>query len=86
MPGSISAPTPTQHQERDDSVLRRLTSEVGQGLGRVPAAHASAAAVVIPSLWVVGAVIALVALVAMPGKRLEAPGAPRDKVEAGFAS
>ncbi|MEV4112248.1 MDR family MFS transporter [Nonomuraea sp. NPDC049695] len=50
------------------------------------AAHASAAAVVIPSLGVAGAVIALVALVAMPGRRLEAPAVPQSKVEAGFAS
>ncbi|MEV4169931.1 MDR family MFS transporter [Nonomuraea sp. NPDC049709] len=50
------------------------------------AAHASAAAVVIPSLGVVGAVIALVALVAMPNKRLETPSVPQHKVEAGFAS
>jgi EmrB/QacA subfamily drug resistance transporter len=50
------------------------------------AAHASAAAVVIPSLGVAGAVIALVALVAMPGRRLEEPAVPQSRVEAGFAS
>jgi EmrB/QacA subfamily drug resistance transporter len=50
------------------------------------AAHASAAAAVIPSLGVVGALIALLALVAMPGRRLEIPATPQSKVEAGFAS
>ncbi|WP_433433353.1 MDR family MFS transporter [Nonomuraea sp. CA-141351] len=50
------------------------------------AAHASAAAVVIPSLGVVGALIALVALVAMPGRRLDAPAVSQGRVEAGFAS
>ncbi|MFI7114308.1 MDR family MFS transporter [Nonomuraea sp. NPDC050227] len=50
------------------------------------AAHASAAAVVIPSLGVAGAVIALVALVMMPGRRLEQAPAAESRVEAGFAS
>ncbi|MEV5325310.1 MDR family MFS transporter [Nonomuraea sp. N2-4H] len=54
------------------------------------AAHASAAALVVPSLGVTGAVIALVALAALPDRRLTRPGAParpqESAVEAGFAS
>ncbi|WP_344877893.1 MDR family MFS transporter [Nonomuraea antimicrobica] len=50
------------------------------------AAHASAASVVIPALGVAGAVIALVALVALPNNRLRTPATPQSKVEAGFAS
>ncbi|NJP88114.1 MFS transporter [Nonomuraea sp. FMUSA5-5] len=46
------------------------------------AAHASASALVIPALGVAGAVIALVALIAMPDKRLQAPPTPAAKVEA----
>ncbi|NUP01875.1 MAG: MFS transporter [Nonomuraea sp.] len=50
------------------------------------AAHASAAAVVIPALGVAGAVIALVALVALPSRRLQPAAAPESRIEAGFAS
>lgn len=49
-------------------------------------AHASAAAVVIPSLGVAGAVIALIALVALPNRRLDTPRVSQSKIEAGFAS
>ncbi|MEU0569826.1 MDR family MFS transporter [Nonomuraea sp. NPDC005983] len=49
------------------------------------AAHASAASVVIPSLGVAGALVALAALVAMPGKRLR-PVVREERVEAGFAA
>ncbi|MCK2212560.1 MFS transporter [Actinomadura sp. ATCC 31491] len=52
----------------------------------LPAAHAAAAAAVIPSIGVAGALIAFVALAAMPGRRLETPAAPPSKIEAGFAS
>ncbi|MGV9380178.1 MDR family MFS transporter [Nonomuraea sp. NPDC003707] len=50
------------------------------------AAHASAAAAVIPSLGVAGALLALIALVAMPARRLEVPATPQSRVEASFAS
>ncbi|MEV4363433.1 MDR family MFS transporter [Nonomuraea sp. NPDC049625] len=50
------------------------------------AAHASAAAAVIPSLGVAGALLALIALVAMPARRLEVPATPQNRVEASFAS
>ncbi|MEU7830712.1 MULTISPECIES: MDR family MFS transporter [unclassified Nonomuraea] len=49
------------------------------------AAHASAAALVIPSLGVAGALVALVALIAMPGVRIDRE-TPQPKVEASFAS
>jgi EmrB/QacA subfamily drug resistance transporter len=49
------------------------------------AAHASAAALVIPSLGVGGAVVAVLALAVLPGRRI-ARDAPQSKVEAGFAS
>ncbi|MEZ7125926.1 MDR family MFS transporter [Nonomuraea sp. AD125B] len=61
-----------------------VTAEApAQGLA---AAHASAAAVAVPSIGVAGAVIALVALAAMPGRRLELPAVPQTKIDAGFAS
>ncbi|MEV4076446.1 MDR family MFS transporter [Nonomuraea fuscirosea] len=64
------------------------TSEVAASapLHGVAAAHASAAALVVPALGIAGAVIALVALVALPDRRLRPPSVPQGKVEAGFAS
>ncbi|MEV0164480.1 MFS transporter [Nonomuraea fuscirosea] len=64
------------------------TSEVTASapLHGAAAAHASAAALVVPALGIAGAVIALVALVALPDRRLRPPSAPQGKVEAGFAS
>lgn len=64
------------------------TSEVTASapLHGAAAAHASAAALVVPALGIAGAVIALVALVALPDRRLRPPSVPQGKVEAGFAS
>ncbi|WP_146178500.1 MFS transporter [Nonomuraea fuscirosea] len=64
------------------------TSEVTASapLHGAAAAHASAAALVVRALGIAGAVIALVALVALPDRRLRPPSVPQGKVEAGFAS